>query len=286
MATLSDLRAAIAQLVGELLYPGGVPAGTNAPSPVAGVPVRVFQGYPEREATDADLAAGIVDVSVYVMPGSVNTSRYPVVDVPVSIAAPTLTWSVTGPTATLSGVVTTPQNVGLLVDKQAYLYAVQPSDTLASIATALAALIDAVQPASASGPGVTVPGSHSIIGRAGGIGTTLREVGRERVSLQIVIWAPSEAFRNAVGGVVEPGLRDLRRLKLADQSIAMVWFDTVSDTDDLGKSDLYQRTLWLNAEYASTITTTAAQIICFTETVKQFPDIPDAAVTRIIPIAV
>ncbi|MEI9983518.1 MAG: hypothetical protein WDN69_10105 [Aliidongia sp.] len=77
MATLSDLRAAIAQVIGGLLYPAGVPAGTNPPSPVAGAPVRVFQGWPEREAVDADMTAGIIDVSVYVLPGSTNTSRYP-----------------------------------------------------------------------------------------------------------------------------------------------------------------------------------------------------------------
>ena len=142
-------------------------------------------------------------------------------------------------------------------------------DTLASIAAALAALIAAVQPASTNGPVVVVPGSHALVGRAGGIATTLREVGREKVTVQIQIWAPSDAIRSAVGAAIEPILRDLRRLRLDDQSIAMIWFGTVSDTDDLEKSTIYQRTMWLDAEYASTVSSTAAQILSFTETIDR-----------------
>jgi hypothetical protein len=273
MATISDLRAAIAQAVGGMLYPAGIPAGTNPPSPVAGCPVRVFQGWPEREAIDADMAAGIVDVTVNVLPGGVNTTRYPEVDVPISIAPPTLAWEVEGTMATLSGTVSTPQNVGLLVDRQAFIYAVQPTDTLDSIVAALAALINAVRPTSVAGPVMSIPGSHSIIGRAGGVATTLREVGRQRVSVQILVWAPSEALRNAAGGAIEPALRSLRRIGLADQSIAMIWFGEVDDNDDAAKSDIYRRTLRLSAEYASTIVSTAAQILSFVENVRQIDNI-------------
>jgi hypothetical protein len=267
MATIADLRAAIAQVVGGLIYPASVPAGTAPASPVAGCPVRIFQGWPEREAIDADMAAGIVNVSVYSLPGSTNTTRYPVVEVPISVSEPTLEWTVVGNTATLGGTVSTPQNVGLLVDRQAFLYAVQPTDTLASIATALAALVTAAQPASAAGPVVTIPGSHSIIGRAGGVATTLREVGRQKVTVEIVIMAPSDALRNTVGAAIEPGLHTLRRIRLADGSIAMAWFGQVVDTDELVKSGIYRRILWLDGEYASTVISTAAQIISFTDTV-------------------
>jgi hypothetical protein len=263
MATLSDLRAGLAQVVGGILYPAGVPSGTNPPTPIVNCPVRVFQGWPEREAVDADMTAGIVDVSVYSLPSGINTTRYPVVDVPIALTPPTLCWSVAGTAATLGGTVTAPQNIGLLVDGQAYLYAVQPADTLGSIASALAASIAAIQSASATGPVVSVPGSHSIIGRAGGVATTLREVGREKVIVQIKIWAPSDALRSAVGAALEPVLRNLRRLPLADQSIAMIWFDGVSDIDELAKSDVYERRLSLETEYASTVTSSAAQILSF-----------------------
>ena len=139
MATLSDLRAALAQVVGAALYPAGVPEGSNPPS-VAGCPIRIYQGRPEREALDADLAAGIVNVSVFILGGGYNTSRYPVVDTVLSIPATTLSWSVSGTSATLTGTVSSPQNVGLVVDGAAFIYAVQPTDALASIANYLKAL--------------------------------------------------------------------------------------------------------------------------------------------------
>lgn len=267
MATLSDLRAGLAQVVGAILYPSGIPSGTTPASPVVNCPVRVFSGSPEREAIDADMAAGIVDVSVASVSGGLNTTRYPVVDIPVALTPPSLSWSVSSTTATLGGTVSTPQNVGLAVDGQAFLYAVQPTDTPASIVAALAVLIAAMQPASAAGAAVTVPGSHLLIGRTGGVAITQREVGRERVTVQIIIWAGSEGQRQAVGSAVEPALRDLRRLPLADGSIAMIWFGTTMDADEAEKSTIYRRTLTVVAEYASIIAGTAAEILDFSDTV-------------------
>ncbi|MGB8840190.1 MAG: hypothetical protein WCC64_03885 [Aliidongia sp.] len=263
MATISDLRAGIAQFVGGILYPAGIPASPNAASPVSGCPVRIFQGWPEREAIDADMVAGIADVSVYVLPGTTNTTRYPVVDVPIKVSVPTLSWTIVGTTAAIGGIVCAPQNVGLLVDRRAFLYAVQPADTLASIATGLAELVNAAQPASAAGSVVTIPNSHSIVGRVGGFGTTLREVGRQKVMVQIEVWAASEALRNAVGGAIESCVRDLRRLPLADCSVAMIWFGQVADSDELTKSGIYRRTITINAEYASITTSMLAQVLNF-----------------------
>jgi hypothetical protein len=74
-------------------------------------------------------------------------------------------------------------------------------------------------------------------------------------------------LRNAVGAAIEPGVRDLRRLPLADQSVAMIWFGSADDVDDAAKADIYRRTLRLEAEYASTVTSTVAQILNFAETV-------------------
>ncbi len=272
MATLSDLRSAIAQAVGAALYPAGVPEGTNPASPVAGCPIRIFQGRPEREALDADLAAGIVNVSVFILAGGYNTSRYPVVDIVLSIPPTTLSWSVVGTTAALAGSVSSPQNVGLVVDGTAFIYAVQPDDTLASIAAAVAALVDVVQPASAAGPAITVPDSRSISGRVGAVGTTLREVGREMVTVTVEISTPSDAIRSAVGAAVEPALRDLRRVTLPDQSIAVVWYEHTADADGQEKADLYRRTIHIGAEYASTVTGSFAQVLTVSNTITRAED--------------
>ncbi len=267
MADIADLRPALAQIIGGLIYPGGTPAGSAPPAPVIGAPVRIYAGSPEREALDADLATGIINISVEIAEGGENTTRFPVVDQVIAIGASSLSWSIEGTAATLAGSIATPQNAGLLVDGIAYLYAVQPTDTLASIASALAALVAADQPATANGAMVTVPGSHEIIGRVGTVGQTLREVGRSIVTAHITIWAPSQPLRQATAAAIEPNLRDLRRFPLPDQSIAQIWFDHSQDTDRLEKATLYQRNLFYKLEYASTIAGSTAQILTFVETV-------------------
>lgn len=269
MATISDLRGAIAQVIGTTLYP----AGGTGNSPIAGCPVRVYQGWPEREALDADIAAGIVNVSVFVRPGGKNTTRYPVQDVVISIPAPTLGWSIVGQAATVTGTVSSPQNIGLILLNQAFIYAVQSNDTLSTIAAALAALVNAVTPASASGPTITIPAAGAIQGRTGGVGVSLKEVGREKVTLSIDIWAPSEALRNAVGAPIEPMLRDLRRITLADQSIAVTWYGQTVDSDSQEKAAIYRRMIWLEAEYASTITGAPAEVITFAQQITPNADL-------------
>jgi hypothetical protein len=129
-------------------------------------------------------------------------------------------------------------------------------------------MVNATQAARAEGSTVIIPGSYSIVGRAGGIGTTLREVGREKVTVEVTIWASSEEARDEVGAAIEPHLRSIRRLKLVDQSIAMIWFDTVCDEDVLEKSKIYKRAFWVFSEYASTIAGKSAQVINFVLNIK------------------
>jgi hypothetical protein len=267
MADISDVRQALAQIIGALAYPVGVPSGAAPPSPLIGAPVRIYAGSPEREALDADLAAGIVNVSVEIGHDGENTSRFPVLDQVIAASPPTLTWTIEGTGATLGGTVTVPQNAGLLVDGRAYLYAVQPTDTLASIANALAALIEADQPAAADGPVVTMPQSRQIIGRVGTVGQTLREVARELVTVHVTVWAPSQLLRQATAVAFEPNLRDLRRFPLPDQSIAQLWLERSYDEDQLEKATLYKRNALYKLEYASTIAGIAPQILTFVETV-------------------
>jgi hypothetical protein len=267
MADIGDVRQALAQIIGGLVYPMGVPPGIAPPAPLIGAPVRVYAGSPEREALDADLAVGIVNISVEIGHDGENRTRFPVVDQVIAANPPSLAWAISGVGATLSGTVTVPQNVALIVDGSAYLYAVQATDTLASISGALAALIAVDQPASATGAVVTIPASHQIIGRVGTVGQTLREVARELVSVHVTVWAPSQNLRQATAAAFEPNLRDLRRFPLPDRSVAQIWFERSDDDDQLEKAALYKRNALYKLEYASTIAGSAAQILTFVETV-------------------
>ncbi|HVJ54879.1 MAG TPA: hypothetical protein VM689_20635 [Aliidongia sp.] len=267
MADISDARQALAQIIAGLIYPAGVPAGTMPSAAVIGAPVRIYAGSPEREALDADLAAGIVNITVETGQDGVNTTRFPAVDQVISVEPPSLSWVVAGIGATLCGAVATPQNAGLLVDGKAYLYAVQPADTLETIGAALAALVAVDQAASAEGATIVMPNSHRIVGRIGTVGRTLREVGREIITVHVSVWAPSPTLRQAAAAAFEPNLRDLRRFPLPDDSIAQIWAERSNDEDRLEKAALYRRNALYKLEYASTIAGTASQILSFTENV-------------------
>src|SRR5919198_514841 len=62
-----------------------------------------------------------------------------------------LTLTVAGNTVTVAGTPSSPLNAAVLVNGKAYIYPLQANDTATSIATALAALINADTPASSSG---------------------------------------------------------------------------------------------------------------------------------------
>jgi hypothetical protein len=267
MADISDVRESLAQIIGAILYPAGVPVAVNPPSPLVGACVRVYAGWPERDALDVDLRAGIVSVSVYAPNKGRDTTRYPVSDTVLSTGSTTLTWVISGTTATLGGTVASPQNAGLLVDGHAYLYGVHPNDTLSTIAAALAALVNVDQPATAIGPAVSIPDSRKIIGRVGSVGTSLREVGREKVQVWITTWAPSDALRSATAKAFQPVLKNTPRFPLPDGSIAALFPDGTVDEDGQGKALLYKRHSLFWVEYAETIPGTPAQILTFVENV-------------------
>lgn len=274
MASALDVWNGIAQILGTAFYPSGVPAGTNPASPVAGACVRCYAGWPERDQLDKDLAAGIVNVSVYQFGASSNTTRYPAVDIVTSTGTSTLAWAVSGAVATLSGTISAPQNLALLIDGISYTYAVQSADTLAGIAASFAAAISANQSASSTGPDITVPNSHSISGRVGSVGTTSREVSRQKAQIMATVWAPTAPLRASCAAAIGQGLADLRRFTLSDGSVASIvpFSDRPSDAGE--KALLYRYDLIYSVEYATTIAGTAAQITVFTENVQAVTGIP------------
>lgn len=72
MADLDDVLNELVILCQGAIYPDGVPAGS-----VAGIPVKIYPGWPVPQALNADIAAGKAHVSVYARPEEKNTTRYP-----------------------------------------------------------------------------------------------------------------------------------------------------------------------------------------------------------------
>ena len=196
MADESDVENVIASLVSGFLYPNGL----SQPS-IAGVPVTVFRGYPttqqqERAKAQSKVATqtmaagpGLVNVSVSARNGvERNTSRLPLANSLTTIQpVHTITASVSGRAITIGGTVAIPQNViafiGGHADVQAISYAVQASDTLTSIATGLATLINSSFPGTTStGAAVTVNSPLPLSARVSSQGTIVQIVGQQEKS--------------------------------------------------------------------------------------------------------
>ncbi len=248
MADISEVQDAFAAICGAALYPNG----TNAPS-VLGADAVIYPGWPQPAQLDQDMAAGVVHVSIWARGDGTNTTRYPEAWQETAPAVPTLTLAVADNTVTIGGTVTAPQVVA--VNGQAC--AVKASDTLASIAAALAALVPS---ASSAGAVLTVPTGIRQAAVAANA-TISREVRRQTDSIQLSIWAPTPALRSATAKALDAALADVRFLEMPDNSSARIVYTRSLSTDLRENAHIYRRDLFYQAEFATTVSAFATQII-------------------------
>ena len=138
MADESDVETALVSLASAALYPNGA----SSPS-VPGPDCRIYRGWPNSAALDADLTAGRINVTVVsrTWPRG-TTTRYTQIR-SGSPAQATLTVSVSGTSATFGGSAALGQVAGILVDGpggQSYAYRTQVGDNPSLVAANLAAL--------------------------------------------------------------------------------------------------------------------------------------------------
>ncbi len=271
MADETDVEDTLVGLIAAALYPDG-----TAQPCVAGVPVRIFRGWPSANAQEQAKVGGFVNVSVAARNGvERNTSRYPSEWQTLAPPAKTLTVSVDGNRVSIGGTVSTPQNVAIVTARRAYSYGVQPTDTPTGIATALATLVGADYPGTLSaGPVVTVAGAGNLRARVGGVGTSIRELKRQEKSFQIDIWAPpatlvgqADRWRRDVAKVVV-ALARYRRIALGDGSTGLIRYERTTNSDGAQEEGLYRRSLFAWVEFPTVETATHAEIIAL-ETSQQ-----------------
>lgn len=275
MADVIDVQNALVALIAQTLYPNG----TSQPSIVA-APCKVYPGWPTQSQLDADLIAGTHHVTVYPSPTERNTTRYPKAWQTLAITTPTLTLAVNGQQVTVGGAMPSPtfsaHNMALLVNGKNYTYAVQQTDTLASIATALAASV-AVDFAGTTSAGavITMPTAAHIQGaKVGTTGTSIREIRRQEKVFQITAWCNTPANRDAVVGPVDVALAATQFLTLADGTAARLIYKSTLVDDAKQKAKLYRRDLIYTVEYATTQTATNTQIVA---SQSNFSDQPTGA---------
>lgn len=245
MADLSDVTDAIAGVLAAALYPEGAGGGRMS---VAGLPVTILPAWPEASTLTKALAAKQAMVSVFPPP---NLERATTRALSQWLPAGTKTRTVTAladpaaGTVTLGGTVSGGLIVGLIVDEATFAYAIQPTDTLPGIASALAALVAASgRAATSSGPVLTIPGTHRLVARIGIVDRLAKEVERSDRVFMVTVWAPSPAARKAVARVVRNRLATLNFfIALADGSAGWIRYDRTNEDDQAQREGLYRRDL-------------------------------------------
>lgn len=254
MADISDVGRVLVSFLAQALYP----QGTGAPSTAGGVPVMVYTGWPTADTLDKDLRAGKAHLTVFPTDIERNTSRYKRDWQQVDVPAQTITVAVSGQTITIGGTVATPQNVMAMVDRLPYVYPVQIWDTLASIATGLAALIPG---ATSSGVIVTVPGTSILTAaRVGASGTSVMVLRNQERVMVMSIWADTPEHREAVARVADVALAKISFLTMPDQTQARIIYRSSRIDDRQQKAKLYRRDLNYSVDYATTETEEEMQV--------------------------
>ena len=224
MADLADVETALVGLIASALYPEGTEAAS-----ATGRATRIYRGWPVLGGLDADLAAGITNISVLAVSGQGrNTTRWndPALNI---YASPTITVRVQGATATIGGTAGAGQLAGLLIDGFAYAYRAVPGDTPASVAAALAGLIGPT--ASLAGAAVTVAGARRLTGRVAADAANARELRRQQQSFRVTLWCGDPISRDVASAAVDLALGALDFITLPDGGSARIRFETTSSSD-------------------------------------------------------
>jgi hypothetical protein len=260
----------------------------KAPS-VSGTPIVVYPGWPSSDNLAKALAAGITHITVFPQAQERNTTRYQEREQVITPPAPTLTLTISGPqllagqrifdapgvvwdagnfdagavqrsfVVTVGGTVSSPQNLALRINGKFYAYAVQPKDSLAAIAAALAALVAADIAGTAA---ITIgPTGRLQAARVGGFAGIAREVRRQERVMSVIVWANAPQLRDQIAGAVDASLADTRFLDMPDGFGARLIYKNSMVIDAQQKAALYRRDLNYLVEYATTISEQRAAVI-------------------------
>lgn len=261
MADLSDVSNAVVALLASVVYPNGIGQPSAVLKNGDPVAVKIFPGWPLPATLDADLAAGSVNISVFPRPEGGSLPILGPETTETTAPVHTLTLAVSGETVTVGGTVSTPQNACVFANKKPYVYPLQAGDSLTSVATALAALIAVDIPGTTNtGPVITVP-TYQLFARVGGFGTATVFIAREWKSFQITVWASTPEVRDAAAKLIDPALRILRRINLADGSYSQISFKSDQQLDTSQKQSSYQRMLIYALDWAVSLDQQVPEII-------------------------
>jgi hypothetical protein len=269
MADLADVEDALVTFVTAALYPQG-----TSQSCVVASECRVYRGWPLPAGLNADLAAGVTNVTVFPTP---NASR---VVTPLPITYPTGTPPSTfsartvGEAATFVGTPAPYHYIGLLIDRTSYVYRPRSGDTAASVAAALALQVRADRIVQLSDTTLTIPGTSRLIVRIFSGQSLLHEVRRQERDIVVACWSPNPTLRDQVTATIDVSLACATFLQLSDGSSGRVRYKDTSEYDRAESALLYRRDLVYAVEYPT--------VVLQTDPPMMFGDLPIGAVKIIV----
>jgi hypothetical protein len=252
MADQSDVENALVAGITATLYPDGA---TGASAIATGrVTIRIYRGWPVSAALQADLAEGIVNVSVFPAGEPRDTTRYPATWKVTTATTPTLTVSQHRNVITFGGTTAAGQMAGIAVNGVPYVYRVQAGDTTALVAAALGAqLIAAGAIVQVAGATLAIPGAARLHARVEQAQSACRETRRQRQSFRVSCWCPGPILRDQVAGTIDAALANTAFLTLADGTAARLTLAGGATIDQAEAAALYRRDLLYAADYATTL---------------------------------
>lgn len=249
MADQADVETALASIVANALYPNG----TAAPSAV-GSTCRVYRGLPNSPTLGADLAAGVLHVTVNATADVKNVTRFARKWQVVSAVPASLKVTVAGNSATFAGVCALGQLAGVVANEAPFPYAVQANDSPPTVASNLAEVLrQAGWLVRYAGSTVTLPNAEKFAARVVTGANALQEIKRQTQVFEITLWCPAPLLRDAVAPVIDDALAAPQFMALADGTSARLIFVGSDAEDGTADAALYKRTLRYSVEYPTTL---------------------------------
>jgi len=259
MADISNVEQAVADTITGILYPQG-----SSQSSIIGSVCRVYRGWPNSATLNADLTAGVVNVTIGTDNDSGRTTTRYLPEWQRIPGVPGTTASASGQTITISGNPAVGDVVGLIIDGMPFSYRIQAGDSSYLVAANLALLIQANRLASAHGIVITVPGAASIRVRVVCDNVACFESRRQEKDLRIICWCPTPPIRDAVSTAIDAAIDKIDFLPLSDTTLARIVYRNTASYDQAQNALLYRRDLVYTLEYA-TVTTTLQPSMLFGE---------------------
>jgi hypothetical protein len=249
MADQSDVENALVTMIANALYPDG----TASPSAIGNI-CRVYRGMPSAPALDPDLAAGILNVSVLQDGAQKNVTRYPRIWQSATPVPATLTALAGAQSVNFGGVCAVGQLAGIVINGSIFPYAVQASDSPATVASNLAALLrQSGWLVEYSGTALSVPAAAMFTARVVQGAGALQEIKRQEQEFSITLWCPDPESRDLAGGLIDQALATPQFIALADGSSARLIFVSSDVQDANADALLYKRITRYRAEYPTTL---------------------------------